>query len=460
MRKYIKKIFIFLFVLLFGSQMIGCGGSSHSDNSNSNNNESNKKILVKIEGIVTKDINKDIDVTLLGAKVYNSQNSVISKINIKSNESKDLTLYVKSSSSEDLRILVKIKGYIDNGITIQTKSLKDGDKSIIQMIPAKSGKVKDGIFVKRGEVKGVDNSAVTQKDITIKVKEKETTPEVAITIPKETKLTDKDGNIVIPTSSTVVQFNPLKLDVINAYPGGLNVMANVDDTMEQVNFISAGFTSIILEDKNGNKVRNFDKPIKITMQIQKGIRDGDGNIVQIGDSVPIWSYHEDKGIWNYEKDGIVRDINSSDNLYDVVFYTDHLTYYNFDWKGSCCTAYFDMKKILPKELINKRLKVNIKVDSFNLNKSLTYYGDGFIEIARYPCNGSEVKWKLYFYDISTKKLVHEYSETSNVCINSCKRNCGRCIVKRKTCYDNSVVVWCQGDNEPNCPKPTGGEGGN
>ncbi|MCK4441248.1 MAG: hypothetical protein KAU90_04530 [Sulfurovaceae bacterium] len=348
MYKNIKKIFIFLLILLFGYQIVGCGSSGTTPS------KSNKKILLKIEGIVRKAINKDIDITLLGAKAYNAQGSVISKVNIKANETKNLTLYVKSSSSDDLRVLVKIENYIDNGITIQPKSVKDGDEKIIQMIPAKSGKVKDGIFVQIAEITGVDSDGITEKEIRVEAKENKSATGTSIVIPKGTRFTDKNGNPVTPNRLTLVHFDPQEAGVLDAYPGGLEVMADVDGNMEQVHFKSAGFASIVLEDSNGNKVNkatrplnlnqnnksvksnkkivdNLSNPVTVTMEIQKGIRDGEGNLVENGDTIPVWGYDVDEGTWVYKKNVLIRDINDS-KIGVIVNIGWPITYINCDWK--------------------------------------------------------------------------------------------------------------------------------
>ncbi|SFV71423.1 hypothetical protein MNB_SV-13-557 [hydrothermal vent metagenome] len=345
MNKHINKIFIFLVILLFAYQIVGCGSSSSS------HKESNKKILLKIEGIVTKAINKDIDVTLLGAKAYNAQNSVISKINLKANEAKNLTLYVKSSSSEDLRVLVKIEGYIDNGITIQPKSVKDGDEKIIQMIPAKSGKVKDGIFVQIAEITGVDSDGITEKEIKVEAKENKSATGTSIVIPKGTRFTDKNGNPVTPDRLTLVHFDPQEAGVLDAYPGGLDVMVDVDGNMEQVHFKSAAFASIILEDSNGNKVNKatqkrlnkgektvskLSEPITVRMEVKKGIRDAEGNLVQCNDTIPLWGYNVDEGLWQYEKRDVSLQCTDDKSKFVAIFPTRSLSFKNIDWV--CCLA--------------------------------------------------------------------------------------------------------------------------
>ena len=102
------------------------------------------------------------------------------------------------------------------------------------------------------------------------------------------------------------------------------------------------------------------------MQFAIGTRDGEGNVVAIGDEVPIWSYDEDTGKWSYEKVGIVQDLDLSDGLYDVVYSLNHLSYWNLDWHygEKCSTSNFNLKDLDGNPHAVNRFAFQLTVNSF------------------------------------------------------------------------------------------------
>ncbi len=322
---------------------------------------------------------------------------------------------VKTSSlidATDLKIIVKADGFVDTGATVQLKESNEEYQSTIYLVKEETGAVSDGIFVQmKDNLTDIGSDGVTTKAMTLMLDESPETPSLSITIPEGVQLMDDEGNAVVAKSASMVRFDPSEENVLDAYPGGLNVQADVGGTMEQVDFKSAGFASIVLKDETGKKVKRFDKDITIAMQFKKGTTDGDGKVVEIDDTVPIWSYNEDKGTWVYEEDGIVKDLNTADNLYDVVYDTDHLTYFNLDWKTDVCDARIELKDN-GNVVQNNVLKVVLKLNDFNINQSFIYKGDGFIELLSLPDSRD---WEIQFLDPITNEVIDSQVGTTSIC---------------------------------------------
>lgn len=365
--------------------------------------------IKKIEGF---SVDKKMSFKFDGVIVFNSQNQQVTELELPAGES-NVELYTSSLiDAADLKIMVKADGYVDMGTTVQlVENQKDYQRNIF-LIEEKTGKVQDGIFVEvNNTFDGVDSNGIVTEDITMSLEDSSEAPQLKITIPEGTKLMGADGNTVDPSSSVIVHFDPSERNVLDAYPGGLNVMADVSGTMEQVDFKSAAFASIVLKDEAGKKVKNFDKDITVAMQFKIGTTDGDGSVVKVGDIVPIWSYDEDVGTWTFEKDGTVADLNSSDDFYDVVYQTNHLTYFNLDWKTDTCNANLivqDGGNLLQ----DNNFKVVLKLKDYNIERSFIYLGDGKINLNRIPDSRN---WELEFFDPISGKKIDTVSNTLSIC---------------------------------------------
>lgn len=279
---------------------------------------------------------------------------------------KFITLYLRNQpeTNQDVLVTAKARGYVDTGASIL---LNKADKRYIldlHMVADKEGEVAQGVFSSKLDVtQNVDENGTTNSVIVAQNKASAFEPGVKVSIDKGTVMRDDEGNEVKGASMRVVRFDPYEEEALAAYPGGLDVIAQVDgfeingetQSGEQpINFKSAGFTAVNISDEAGHKVKQFSKPIEIAMQFKVGTRDEKGNIVAIGDSVPIWAYNEDKGTWFYEKYGTVQDLNTSDGLFDVIYQTDHLTYFNLDWHygNKCTTATYVLKDKNGNQLTN------------------------------------------------------------------------------------------------------------
>ncbi len=304
-------------------------------------------------------INTPVTLTFSGAMVINNQGARINQMTLASGDTKTVSVFLidePSANNQELRIITQANGFSDSGGV----ALLETDEALyevnINLTSTSDGQAAAGVMVSNMDVNNnVADTGIVSEAIVVSNQAASST--LRVTIPANTMLTDAVGNPVSATNLRVTNFNPTEQQALDAYPGGLDVMAQVDGLVmngqtqtgeAQISFKSAAFAAITLQDDNGNKVRNFSQPVEVAMQFPIGTTDGEGVVVRIDDEVPIWSYDEDTGRWTYEAQGIVTDRNTSDDLYDVVYSVTHLSYYNLDWfiTGSCDFTIFNFRDAL------------------------------------------------------------------------------------------------------------------
>ena len=248
----------------------------------------------------------------------------------------------KDYSSESLRIIIKADEYLDTGIEIK---LDNENREIsrkvkmVKLVDDANDTDGDGIAVKTEKIdKLMDETGVASKEIEV------VSNKASVTIPKGIKLLDKNGN-ALEGSDVKVVVTSFEANSTDSFPGGLNVIVadvpsedNTTKSEERVNMISAGFTSIIIENSDGDRAKNVENAkLTIRMDISNATNPKTGNPVKIGDIIPIWSYDETTGKWSYEGEGTVE--SDVKGLY-VEYETSHLTYYNLDYfrNDICDTA--------------------------------------------------------------------------------------------------------------------------
>lgn len=298
----------------------------------------------------TAKINSEIKIIFSGVEVEDENKNTLSELTFSDSEEKVKVLYLKNipTKMETLKLVTKADGYIDSGSSVvitENKNVYDINLNLVQDI---DGVIARGIFASSISMKNkVDINGEVNETIVLENKEGSKEAGTKMVIPVGTTFTDREGQPIKGVKFKITNFNPQENEAIDAYPGGLNVIADASDFIidgevqtgeREIVFKSAGFAAISITDEEGNKVKNFSQDIEIAMQFKIGTTDGDGKIVDINDSVPIWSYDEDLGKWSYEKEGNVVDLNKSDGLYDVVYKLNHLSYWNLDWHQSAVCA--------------------------------------------------------------------------------------------------------------------------
>ena len=143
---------------------------------------------------------------------------------------------------------------------------------------------------------------------------------------------------------TVAHFDSADAQALTAFPGGFDVSVdNVEDinvlsnegTMPDANgsivFQSAGFTAIEMFDSNGVKADKFEGTgIEITMDIPpQTINPETGNLIAVGDIIPVWSFDTDTASWEFEGSAPAQD--DGNGGLEVSYFADHLSYWNLDY---------------------------------------------------------------------------------------------------------------------------------
>lgn len=158
-----------------------------------------------------------------------------------------------------------------------------------------------------------------------------------ISLPSGTSFIDRDGNTISGSSLSVDvgHFDSDNAQSMDNFPGGFYVdSVQVGNNTEDGFFVTAGFTTIDMS-VDGTEVKEFSQPITVTMDISdNAVNPNTGNTINIGDTIPVWSYDELDGKWSYEVDGVVTDDGAGGKV--VQYSTNHLSWYNLDFKGPRC----------------------------------------------------------------------------------------------------------------------------
>lgn len=173
-----------------------------------------------------------------------------------------------------------------------------------------------------------------------------TNQNVEISIPAGTQFKNEAGVVVTGTDLRVqvASFDARDSNALVNFPGGFspNGVLNVPGSggnrsdSNEVYFQTGGFTAV---DMNVNNVpiRSFNQPINVTVDVDSlTINPITGNPVQVGDSLPIWSYDNQTATWSYERVGVI--VRNNNGKMKVDFPTTHLSWFNLDWYGRRCSS--------------------------------------------------------------------------------------------------------------------------
>lgn len=157
-----------------------------------------------------------------------------------------------------------------------------------------------------------------------------------------TQLQDGNKN---PISAGTLTSNIVQLGVGNnaitqAFPGGLYASDALDQNgvaiTGGVNFVPAGLLSISMT-ADGNTVKNFSKPVNVTMELSSNtVNFATGAALKVGDVVPYWSQNDLTGQWKYEGNATVA-LDGSNKL-SVVMPISHLSNWMAGWFWSATST--------------------------------------------------------------------------------------------------------------------------
>ena len=195
-----------------------------------------------------------------------------------------------------------------------------------------------GVKVVESKEAETDGNGIVKNNVQIKTEPDPLTKALAeIFIPKDTRITDKNGNpLTGKLTTTVAYHNNQSSESLASFPGGFSVTLseNENGMQQDAVFISGGFASIEIKDPSGKTATGLIPSIQISIQIPGGtINPETGVAIANGNTISIWSYDPDTGKWKFESKGTVTGPNADGN-FTVNFQTKHLSYYNLDWSFS------------------------------------------------------------------------------------------------------------------------------
>ena len=245
----------------------------------------------------------------------------------------------KNIENEPVDVILKISG--DNYLTTTVPVTINVDErtELSAYVVNKTSPV-DGI--EREEKTAAIQDGVSVDQIVIETEiANQTKNNAKVTIDSGTQFQDINGNVINgdEVKLEVTNFSPTSVDALTSFPGGFSpqsVTLQDGEVANDVAFVTAGFVSVDME-VDGTEVKNFSKEITITMSVDTGsINPETGELVKLGDVIPIWSYSKDNGQWDYHGDSEVKEI---DGKLQVEYTTTHLSWYNMDFYGRRCSVY-------------------------------------------------------------------------------------------------------------------------
>ena len=294
-------------------------------------------------------VTQPVQLNLVGAEVLNSELVNINYLELDGGL-KIASLFLRNPPQElqDLKIIAKADGYLDTGTSLVLSENQKRYAVRLKMVKDQPGFVAEGVLVAKEDISEKVSDGIVTEQIVAETEPDYPALKLKVTVPEGTVMTDDEGNLINAEEMTLVNFNPYAAEALEAYPGGLDVIANVggfeidgevQSGQAEINFKTAGFATITIADSEGNKAKHFSQNLEVAMQFYTGTLDADGNVVQVGDEVPIWGYNEDNGEWSFEKNGVVQDLDVNDGFLDVVYEVNHLSSFNLDWHwGERCRS--------------------------------------------------------------------------------------------------------------------------
>ena len=284
---------------------------------------------------------KDVDVTITG----NDADVVVSAFGIKKSDYIPdrgfLTLGIENSYAPSyanpvkFNVVAKANGYLTTSLPV-TIFEESHQAFTVKMVNLEAPPT--GVSV------AIDNSGYCANGVVTTSVELQTQPVsttntgASVYLPENTIVKDKYGTPLNGTLKTqLVYFNNIDDESLLSFPGGLVVEANTEGGKETIAFYSAGFMAIEIVDAAGRIAKTFEENnLQVSVDAPPQTYNPEtGTSIQTGDEIPLWSFEVEAGVWKYEKVAIVGETNSNGN-YMITSDIGHLTYLNFDWKGSAC----------------------------------------------------------------------------------------------------------------------------
>jgi hypothetical protein len=320
-----------------------------------------------------------------------------------------------------LNILLKSNDYLS---TSQPVRVTKAGMNTFSAVMTNANSTPEGVVSNQEDGGTTDASGgMTDSTVVSSGEDEESGGEASIAIAQGTKLKDADGNVLSGNVETrVTYFNPLNEQSLSAFPGGFSVETDADG---EGNFVTAGFVAIDMT-VNGTEVEQFDGDVNINIKVPQGtINPNTGQPVQPGEKIPVYSYDEDAGTWQYEGEVTVPEqdaLGKSNGTYSVsINKVTHLSYWNLDWfEGNSCYNYPVLKfestsgsfdRVRAK--VFKRVNGNLERVSW-WNEKVIYQSDAEKTLYGFPANASDVVVKVY--SVYTEEEIGSL-DIANLCVN-------------------------------------------
>lgn len=235
-----------------------------------------------------------------------------------------------------------------------------------------------------------------------------------VNLPSGTSFIDRQGNAISGSnlSLEVGHFDSDNDASLDAFPGGFTPDSVILDngSVGTGSFLTAGFTTMNMT-VDGVEVKSFSQPITVTMDISaNAINPSTGSTVAIGDKIPVWSYDEVEGTWEYETEG---DVVQGPNGLQVSYQTTHLSWWNLDFYGDRCCGW---RRVGSSWQYSQCAGVNISLPGWpagtseyfrvkivwaGTNQAVSYYADRYQSlydgkfISYYNAPSGQVQMKVY-----------------------------------------------------------------
>lgn len=249
----------------------------------------------------------------------------------------------KASKSQTVKFIVRVSGknYLTTTLPVVLDKNSGNDEYVsINLINKKSTPKGVDLIKKKNEL--TSDGKIKSKAV-IKTETQKAHTSTKIEIEEGTEFLDEKKNKISGKSleTELTHFSTDTYESMASFPGGYTpqITDSQGNTQNNVYFITAGFASINMN-VGGKTVKNFSKPINITMEVGENYINPDtGKKIKAGDVIPVWSYSKDDGTWDYHKKGVITIEN---NKPVIKFKTTHLSWYSLCEAGILeCLARFE-----------------------------------------------------------------------------------------------------------------------
>lgn len=302
----------------------------------------------------------------------------------------------KNTTNEPVQFVLKITA--DNYLTTTIPVFLSDTDSIATLSA--------NLINKLNTPKGIDYIKNTEKlnnntlsnDVSIETSGVKAVTKTEVTIKAGTIFQDSNGNAISGSeiTSEIINFSSNDPDALASFPGGFlpqQVTEENGEIIEDAYFETAGFVSIDM--KIGNtEVKNFSEPIAVKMQIASDYLNPETGVqIKAGDVIPVWSYSNDDGKWDYHTTGTVEK-DTNDNFV-ISYTTTHLSSYNLDFYGRRCNnTGWRFTNGRWNYLGNTEITINMP--GVNRNSSYTLFSDFVYADTNRPVSYSSGKSKAWF----------------------------------------------------------------